>query len=294
MPLTHAVVWVGFSILIGVLGFAPSARADSPTKRECVAVSEAGQDLRVAGQLLEARVKFSACTSTSCPRPVREDCAQRLLELDHSLPTLVLAAKDPQGNDLLAVSVSLDDRPIRDRLDGTAIEVDPGEHRFHFEMDGKPPVDKTLVVREGEKNRVIEVVLGTPLPPAPPPAPAPAVFPVPRTSDGSTQRTIGLAVAGGGALAAIVGAALSVASKVLYDHALHDECQGQTHGHCSPQGIADGRTVQTEATGATVAFVAGGVLLAGGGITYFTAPRRAAVTPTVGRNSAGLAIELPW
>src|SRR5207237_6419559 len=109
-----------------------------------------------------------------------------------------------------------DDRPIRDRLDGTAIEVDPGEHLIHFETDGKPPVDKTVVVREGEKNRVIDVVLGTPPPPTPLSAPAAAVSPVPRASDGSTQRTIGLAVAGGGAVAAIVGAALSVASKVLY------------------------------------------------------------------------------
>jgi hypothetical protein len=90
---------------------------------------------------------------------VRQDCAQRLEELTHAIPTLVLEAKDAAGNDLGSVRVTMDGKAFADRLDGNAVSVDPGEHQFTFQADGYESLDKTVVVRIAEKDRVVRVVL---------------------------------------------------------------------------------------------------------------------------------------
>jgi hypothetical protein len=284
-----------FACLVAGAGvFAPVAAASGPSKRECVAASENAQDLRVGGHLHDAREKFSACVSASCPRPVREDCAQRLAEIDQSMPTVVLAAKDPAGEDLFAVSVRIDDRPVVERLDGSAVDVDPGEHKFTFQTEGEPTVEKTVVVREGEKNRTVQVVLGTAAaPPAAPVARLPPSPPPATGGDGSTQRAIGLVVGGGGVIAAAIGGVLGVTSKVLYNHAVDDEC-GHMKDGCTAQGIRDWHTVKVEALASTVSFAAAGVLLAAGTTIYFTAPRGPRIVPSVGVRGGGVAVEVPW
>ena len=46
---------------------------------------DAAQDLRLEGKLQAAREQLLICTSPSCPRAVREDCAQRLEELNAAM-----------------------------------------------------------------------------------------------------------------------------------------------------------------------------------------------------------------
>lgn len=67
-----------------IMLFAAPAAADTavPTKQECVAANEAAQDLRRAGKLRDARKKLELCVAEICPKAVREDCAQRLDDLD--------------------------------------------------------------------------------------------------------------------------------------------------------------------------------------------------------------------
>src|SRR5579863_2417832 len=108
------------------------AAAGEPSKQECVTANESAQDLRRLSQLRAARTQLARCVSASCPGPVREDCAQRLTEVDLAMPTLVLVAKDKAGNDLSSVLVTMDGLPFADSLDGSAVQVDPGEHRFVF------------------------------------------------------------------------------------------------------------------------------------------------------------------
>ena len=62
-------------------------------------------------------------------------------------------AKDASGNDLSAVKITMDGELLAERLDGTLLTLDPGEHGFTFEMAGHLPIQKQLVIRESEKGR---------------------------------------------------------------------------------------------------------------------------------------------
>jgi hypothetical protein len=75
-------------------------------------------------------------------------------------PSVIVSAKDERGADLSDVRVFLDGEPLLSKLDGRPSRVDPGEHKLRIEADGRPPVEQHLVVRAGEKNRVIEVRIG--------------------------------------------------------------------------------------------------------------------------------------
>jgi len=135
------------------------ARAAAPTKQDCVSANEAGQDLRRSGKLHTARERFATFVAASCPPAVREDCAERLREVEKATASVVFEVKDSSGNDLSAVRVSVDGEQIATKLDGTAIDVDLGEHTIRFEADGKA-IDKKFLIREGERDRHESVTLG--------------------------------------------------------------------------------------------------------------------------------------
>src|SRR5580700_6433528 len=90
------------------------ARAADPTKQECVAANDAAQDLRQSGKLRQAREKLAVCAAASCPGIVRDDCTQRLAEVDSAMPHIVFSARDPAGNDLVDVKVTIDGAPLAD------------------------------------------------------------------------------------------------------------------------------------------------------------------------------------
>ncbi len=270
--------------ILGVLLAAPSAMADGPSKSECAAANETAQDLRTTGKLREARQKLAICTADTCPGPIREDCAQRLQELEGAVPTIMIEAVDAVGHDLTGVRVVMDGQALVQQLGGTAIEVDPGEHRFVFDAAGFQRTSETFIVREGEHNRNLRVVLqsaGSP----------PSVA----GSDGSTQRWLGLGLGGAGAAGLIVGTIFGLVSKSTYDHAFHDECGGDAN-HCSVQGAKDGETAHSQAAIATVGFVAGAALLAAGAAFYFSAPHEGdvAVAASLSNGGGGLALRGRW
>jgi hypothetical protein len=128
---------------------------DLAAKQACVAIHEQAQRLRHDGHLVAAREQLAACSESSCPTLVRTDCAQWLVEVNESLPTIVLGARDAAGADVADVRVTCDGREIAERLDGRTVPVDPGEHVIHFERDASVPVDTRIVVREGERARPV-------------------------------------------------------------------------------------------------------------------------------------------
>lgn len=304
MPLKRSApsaVAVGL-VLSGVCAAASSSAAE-PTKAACIAANESAQDLRGAGKLLEARSQLAVCVSETCPGPVRQDCAARLADVDKALPTLVLVAKDASDGNLAGVRATIDGKALAGTLNGTAIPLDPGEHHVVLEADGQARVEKTLVLHEGEKARREVVVFAAPAPAAPAPteAPSPEAAPpdaaaeqAPGAPPGHTQRLIGLALGGVGAVGVVVGGILGLVAKSTYDHGFNDECHGQTQ--CSSaQGVSDVQSANGQATASTVGFVAGGVLLAAGAAVYLTAPRgEVAVGPAVGSGAAGLSVRGTW
>ncbi len=293
MPVIRGAAPLALCVLLS----SPYALGAPPTKEACVAANEAAQDLRQAGKLREAREKLLLCVSDACPGPVREDCAQRLNDVNAAMPTIVFEVKDQSGNDVVAARVAIDGKPLADTVTGGAVSIDPGQHQLTFEdASGTGRAEQTVVIREGDHDRHIRVVLAPggiqaakPVPPAEAPVPSETGVP------GSTQRTIGIAVGAAGAVGLILGGIFGVIAKSTYDHAFHSEC-GSNPNTCSTQGARDGQTAHDQATVSTVGLVAGGVLLAGGAILYLTAPKvgPVEVVPAVGSNGAGLTLGGPW
>jgi hypothetical protein len=161
----------GAAAVLALLAAASSARADE--KQVCALASEDAQQLRTEGRPKEARERLLVCVRDACPQIVRKDCTLWLAEVTAALPSVVVGARDAQGQDIVNVRVTLDGKPFTDKVDGKAIAVNPGVHTFHYEMDGAPPVEERVVIREGEKNRELVVTFKTPVPTvAPPQVPA--------------------------------------------------------------------------------------------------------------------------
>jgi hypothetical protein len=146
------------SVLVVLLG-APPALAD---KAACGKAYTQAQVQKKAGKLREAKKNLLVCAQKSCPGFINSECAKWLNDVESTLPTIVIAASDAKGNDLTDVSVSSDGQQLADKLGGMALEVDPGKHTLRFEHAGAEPVEKKVLIREGEKARVIKVQFGSP------------------------------------------------------------------------------------------------------------------------------------
>jgi hypothetical protein len=301
-------------VALGALLLAPAVRAADPpkgaepkaepTKNQCIDANESAQPLRKAGKLRQAEERLLVCVRPSCPAVVRDDCAQRLSDVRGAEPTVVFVVRDESDHDLTNVRVTMDGVELAAKLDGTAIPVDPGEHLFVLETDGRLKEARTLKLNEGEKGRQERIVLVAPVvesaaPPLPPPAPEPAAPVEPPPPPGRTQRQIGIALGGVGLAGLVVSTIFGVAAKSLYDHAINTECGssiGQSSYTCLPLGLSDSQSAHNDATGSTIGFIASGVFLAAGATLYFMAPRGVpvTVTPTAAAGGAGVGIGGGW
>ncbi len=144
--------------LLATIFSSAGARARDPDETDvCVAASEQGQQLRDDGKYASAREAFARCARETCPSLVKHDCLQWLVDLDQRSPTIVLSARGETGDDLVAVHVFLDGAPIAEKLDGEPLRVDPGAHSVRYEAQGSAPVVAHVVIRAGEKNRILAV-----------------------------------------------------------------------------------------------------------------------------------------
>jgi hypothetical protein len=194
--------------------------------------------------------------------------------------------KGPSGDELAAVKVSMDGEVVATQLDGSAIALDAGSHRFTFEAEGAAPSSKTLIIHEGEKNRREAVALG-PVAPTPPPAMVPAPAPEPKEPEpaspsipGQKQRIAGIVVGGAGAVGLVVGGVFGGLTISAWGSA-NRECP--THTNCSTSASNERSSAVSDGAASTAAFVIGAVLVGGGAALYFLAPKEASQpAPTVG------------
>jgi hypothetical protein len=151
--------WLIGGLWLSALAFSGGASAAKPEglKQQCVEAYEQTQSLRKSANLRSARDSALTCAQAACPAVVKKDCAAWLAELEQSLPSVVLGARDKAGQETTAVRVFVDNEPLVDHLDGRAVALDPGAHTFRFELDGAPPSELHTLIREGEKNRPIEI-----------------------------------------------------------------------------------------------------------------------------------------
>ncbi|MGZ3417803.1 MAG: hypothetical protein ACXWUG_02705 [Polyangiales bacterium] len=142
-------------------------------KKACTEAYEKTQKSKKSGSLDEAKKSALFCAQEGCPAFIRDECTSLSVEIDKSIPTIVIAIVDGSGHDVTDVTVTLDGKAIENGA-GKAIAVDPGKHKLRVEREGAEPIEQELIAREGEKNRAVTVKLPggkEPQKEAPPPSP---------------------------------------------------------------------------------------------------------------------------
>ena len=140
----------------------------------CAQAYEKAQEEKTDGRLSAAIEHLKICIDSTCPKFIREDCLRWMDQAELALPTVVFSVRK-DGKDLTNVEILCDDNLLIGTLDGKALPVDPGLHNFTFNVPGLAPEERQLLIREGERNRIINVDFGTSGERgAPPPAPSPS------------------------------------------------------------------------------------------------------------------------
>jgi hypothetical protein len=150
----HGALRLGVGI---ALSWSARARA-SDSVDQCLVAYEAGQELRRAGDLVEAAEQLLSCGGPACPVRMQADCQRWLDDVERATPAVVFRVRDTRGVALANVSISIDGAPPR-RLDGRALAMNPGEHHVVFQRDGYEPLRTPVFVTEGEKLERREVTL---------------------------------------------------------------------------------------------------------------------------------------
>ena len=131
----------------------PAADAAGSASAACVHAYEQAQEQRHSGRLLEARGQLASCARDICPEFIRTDCGNWYSDLQAEMPTVVFAARSA-GRDLTDVRVSIGPRVLAARIDGEAIELNPGEYDFEFSAPGMQPLTQHVLISRGERNRL--------------------------------------------------------------------------------------------------------------------------------------------
>ena len=282
-------------------------------KAACLDAAKKGQRFKDNHKLVEAREQLRICAAAVCPAVVESDCATWLAEVDAALPSVVVTAKNGAGADLVDVKVSMDGQALVSKLDGHAVAMNAGPHTFHFAGAVGSTLDWEVVVREGEKNQAVAVVLGGAVG-APAPAPAlpnaAAAAPVPETpasaaappsgvatppdSSGSsgTLKTVGWVLGGAGVVGLGVGTIFGVIAMGDKNaaHCVNNVCDAGTTGG-----------IKSSALVSDVGWIAGGVLLAIGAGFVLSGPSGRheptaglRVSPIITASGAGVVTGVSW
>lgn len=185
------------------------AAAQDADKTQCAAAYERAQEDRAASHLKSARDDLVICAQQACPTFVQTDCVQWLAEVEAEMPSVVVAAKGSDGSDTIDVKVTVDGEVFAEQLDGKTKDIDPGMHAFRFEHGDAQPIERQILIRQGEKNRIVEVSFASTEPPAreeptPPTAPStPEVVEEPPPAGPGHLRPYAFVAGGVGALGLI-------------------------------------------------------------------------------------------
>ncbi len=235
--------------------------AEDPVVSACLASFDASQLLRRERKLLAAKAELLSCSQERCPTVVVVKCQEWLEEVKESLPTVVIAARDGT-KDVFDVKVLVDGLLAHRSLTGTALELDPGPRRIVAERGGRH-IERTVLVREGHKNRPIEfdfTPAPRPLPPAPP-------VPVKPPDDGFSLPVLSWVGFGVG-LAGIIVGSITGGIAISEGEALEAECP---NGRCPESFSGQFGPGETIAHVSTVSFAVAGAGVVLGVVGLFMA-----------------------
>lgn len=227
-------------------------------KQQCAAAYTDAQSLRDAHKLVEEREKLRVCSQSTCAAFMQKDCTAWLAQVESTLPSIVILAHTATGDSVVDASVTMDGTPLTSRLDGRAIDVNPGVHTFVLTTPQNEQTSVTSVVSEGQRAQQIVVTFGhaparqQPTPPPPPEKEAPTA------PASSPLRPIGFVTLGVGVASVVTGSILGLVASATKSSSCDQ------NNVCTPGSIS---TLYAEANTSTATLIAGGVLAAVG-ITF--------------------------
>jgi hypothetical protein len=177
------------------------------------------------------------------------------------------------------VVVTVDARPVGGGALGSAMPVDPGEHRIEATAPSKKP--RALTVRVFEANTTSADI--PPLDDEPAPAPAPVEAPPPALANPSpapsphglgATKTAAIGAAAVGVVAIGVGAFFGLRARSKWSDA-EPHCPS---GACDAVGYPEWSEAHSNATAATVSFVVAGVGVAAAVVLWLVDGARAPAT----------------
>jgi len=142
------------ALAIAVFGASP-AHADDV--EGCVKSAELGQSARRSDSLLSARGHLISCAREVCPALIRADCARWLDDVEARLPAASVRVTSDDGRDISAKVII--DGAGSSVPAGKSIRLDPGNHTFRAEAEGFETAEERAVLSQGERARVITLVM---------------------------------------------------------------------------------------------------------------------------------------
>lgn len=251
------------------------AEAEPTTADACLSASQAALDLANTQKLRAERDQLLLCAAATCPSEVRLECQRRIDEVNVALASIVFTVRDASGHDLTAVKITMDGDMLANRLDGTAIEIEPGEHQFRFEALGQVMQERRIDVRKAEKGRH-ELIVFQPTPPverassvqrSSPAIAAPRAINNTPAIATDNQRKLAYLMGGFGLVGIGVGTAYGLTA-ISRKHAAEARCP---HQCADVQGAALWDSAQAAGNVATLAWVVGGIGLSTGVVLWATA-----------------------
>jgi hypothetical protein len=256
--------WVAPAASI-VLLLAGPARAQSD-KDSCIAAHFQAQKLQIDGHWREAQRRFQTCLAATCPPEIVQDCSERYEALRKAIPTVLVAARGPDGMDTIDARLVIDGKATASPLPSVGVEMDPGEHVLRVEHEGWLAAEQRIVLREHEKDR--RVMFEFTAPKAREPAKAAA-----------GPDVLGLALTVGGGIVTVVGAGFVAWGLVQRGDLLGQPCAPTRT--CSPDDVgAIDRSYWTGGIALGVGLVALGI-----GIWELSSHRE---RPAVSTNASGV------
>ena len=259
-------------VALSVLSPTVTASADEDVKAACLQDHERSQVLRMEGELLSARSALERCARRECPPAVVDDCVRWHDEVKALVPSIILAAKSERGDEP-GVRVYIDGEPVTEPLEGRPMELDPGSYQLRFVLPGRKPIERQIIVREGDQYRPITVDFSPPEPKRESEAKGTPHRPTPTA-------VYYLGAVGAVGLVASAGFALSARSE-----------RNDALDSCAP--LCDESTVDRVRTKAMVADVAAGVGVVGlalAGYVYWSRPTE--YLPVVAASDSKLVVGL--
>ncbi len=156
----RCLLWLAFGLFAAFPRVGTATPLD-PVTAQCVRSFDEAQKLRRTGQLINSRQQLRQCANAQCPLVIAEKCVQWFREVDQALPTIIVVATDPAGNDTAEVRVSVDGKLVAERLDGRPWPIDPGPRLLRFEHRSGKVLEKRLLLTQTHKNRRIKVDFST-------------------------------------------------------------------------------------------------------------------------------------